>query len=125
MASDSLSALPITRLKGVGPAAAERLAKLGLHSLEDVLFHLPFRYEDRTRITPIGGLRPETGVVIEGQVMAADVGRQDDPLGPGAGQVEDGETIVPRCFSRAKQRGFVVDGEGVAVEAQCLGLAVD
>ncbi|WP_323772557.1 ATP-dependent DNA helicase RecG [Alcanivorax sp.] len=73
MASDSLSSLPITRLKGVGPAAAERLAKLGLHNLEDVLFHLPFRYEDRTRITPIGGLRPETGVVIEGQVMAADV----------------------------------------------------
>jgi ATP-dependent DNA helicase RecG len=73
MASDSLSALPITRLKGVGPAAAERLAKLGLHSLEDVLFHLPFRYEDRTRITPIGSLRPETGVVIEGEVMAADV----------------------------------------------------
>ncbi len=73
MASDSLSSLPITRLKGVGPAAAEKLAKLGLHSLEDLLFHLPFRYEDRTRITPIGSLRPETGVVIEGEVMAADV----------------------------------------------------
>ena len=38
MASDSLSSLPITRLKGVGPAAAEKLAKLGLHSLEDLLF---------------------------------------------------------------------------------------
>ncbi|WP_372637403.1 ATP-dependent DNA helicase RecG, partial [Alcanivorax jadensis] len=73
MSGDNLASLPITRLKGVGPAAAERLAKLGLHNLEDVLFHLPFRYEDRTRITPIGSLRPETGVVIEGQVMAADV----------------------------------------------------
>ena len=63
----------ITRFKGVGPRAAERLAKLGLHTLEDVLFHLPFRYEDRTRITPIGALRPEQGVVIEGEVLAADV----------------------------------------------------
>ena len=65
--------IDITRLKGVGPRAAERLAKLGLHTLEDVLFHLPFRYEDRTRITPIGALRPEQGVVIEGEVLAADV----------------------------------------------------
>lgn len=73
MASDSLSSLPLNRLKGVGPAAAEKLTKLGLHNLEDLLFHLPFRYEDRTRITPIGSLRPETGVVIEGEVMAADV----------------------------------------------------
>ena len=65
--------IDITRLKGVGPRAAERLAKLGLHTLEDVLFHLPFRYEDRTRITPIGALRPEQGVVIEGEVLAAEV----------------------------------------------------
>ncbi len=65
--------IAITRFKGIGPRAAERLARLGLHTLEDVLFHLPFRYEDRTRITPIGSLRPERGVVIEGQVLAADV----------------------------------------------------
>lgn len=70
---DAPERIDITRLKGVGPRAAERLAKLGLHTLEDVLFHLPFRYEDRTRITPIGGLRPEQGVVIEGEVLAADV----------------------------------------------------
>ena len=54
MASDSLSSLPLSRLKGVGPAAAAKLAKLGLHKLEDLLFHLPLRYEDRTRISPIG-----------------------------------------------------------------------
>src|SRR5699024_1204456 len=65
--------IAITRFKGVGPRAAERLGKLGLRTLEDVLFHLPFRYEDRTRITPIGSLRPEQGAVIEGAVLAADV----------------------------------------------------
>ena len=68
----ALETIDITRLKGVGPRAAERLARLGLATLEDVLFHLPFRYEDRTRITPIGSLRPEQGVVIEGEVMAAE-----------------------------------------------------
>ncbi len=45
---------PITVLKGVGPAVAEKLAKVGLENLQDVLFHLPSRYQDRTRITPIG-----------------------------------------------------------------------
>lgn len=73
MTASPLAALPVTRLKGVGPKAADKLHRLGLHSLEDLLFHLPFRYEDRTRITAIGSLRPETGVVIEGEVVAADV----------------------------------------------------
>lgn len=69
----SLAEMGLSRLKGVGPRAAEKLKRLGLSTVEDVLFHLPFRYEDRTRITPIGALRPEQGVVIEGEVLAADV----------------------------------------------------
>lgn len=47
-----LSAVPVTALKGVGAALAEKLAKVGLENLQDVLFHLPLRYQDRTRITP-------------------------------------------------------------------------
>ena len=68
-----LADIAVTTLKGAGPRMAERLEKLGIHSLEDLLFHLPFRYEDRTRIVPIGALRPEQHVVIEGEVRAADV----------------------------------------------------
>lgn len=64
---------PLTILKGIGPALAEKLARLGLSSIEDVLFHLPLRYQDRTRITPIGALRPGMDAVIEGTVMGADV----------------------------------------------------
>ena len=45
-----LAARSLSGLKGVGPRGAERLAKLGLHNVEDLLFHLPFRYEDRTQI---------------------------------------------------------------------------
>ena len=63
----------LTALKGVGPAVAEKLERLGLKSVQDVLFHLPLRYQDRTRITPIGALRPGMDAVIEGAVAGADV----------------------------------------------------
>ncbi len=64
---------PITAIKGVGPALAERLKILGLATVEDLLFHLPIRYEDRTRVTPIGAVRPFTTAQVEGEVLAADV----------------------------------------------------
>lgn len=58
----------ITSLKGVGPRMAEKLARLNLFRLQDVLFHLPLRYEDRTRIVPIGSLHHSNRAVIEGVV---------------------------------------------------------
>ena len=63
----------LTVLKGIGPALEEKLNRLGLRSVEDVLFHLPLRYQDRTRITPIGALRPGMDGVIEGVILGADV----------------------------------------------------
>lgn len=63
----------LTRLKGVGPKLAEQLGKLNIHSLEDLLFHLPFRYEDRSRIVPIGGLHPMQPAVIQGEIARVDV----------------------------------------------------
>lgn len=49
MSTPNLATYPVTELKGVGPKAAERLAKLGIQSVQDMLFHLPLRYEDRAR----------------------------------------------------------------------------
>lgn len=69
----SLAETPVTRLKGAGPKVAERLGKLGIETVEELLFHLPFRYEDRTRIVPIGSLRPEQPAVIEGEVLLCDI----------------------------------------------------
>ncbi len=63
----------LTRLKGVGPKLAEQLGKLNIHCLEDLLFHLPFRYEDRSRIVPIGGLHPMQPAVIQGEITRVDV----------------------------------------------------
>ena len=54
----SLNDITVTTLKGVGDALAEKLAKIGIHTIQDLLFHLPLRYQDRTRLTPIGTLQP-------------------------------------------------------------------
>ncbi len=65
--------IPITRLKGVGPRNAERLARLGIHTIQDLLFHLPLRYQDRTRVVPIGALRAGDQAVIEGEIKLSDI----------------------------------------------------
>ena len=69
----SLDDIPVTELKGVGNSLAEKLARLGIASLQDLLFHLPHRYEDRTRIIPMGSLRIGDVAVVEGEVMKADL----------------------------------------------------
>jgi ATP-dependent DNA helicase RecG len=68
-----IASLPVTRLKGVGPKLAEKLKRLGLYTVQDVLFHLPLRYQDRTRVLPIGSLRPGMETVVEGEIELADV----------------------------------------------------
>ena len=64
---------PVTGLKGVGPALAKRLSKLGIETVADLLFWLPTRYEDRTRIVPIGSLRPGVRAAVEGTIELAEV----------------------------------------------------
>ncbi|MCP5230880.1 MAG: ATP-dependent DNA helicase RecG [Zoogloeaceae bacterium] len=56
---------PLTALKGVGPKMLEKLAKIGLRNVQDVLFHLPLRYQDRTRVARIGSLRPGEEVSVD------------------------------------------------------------
>ena len=59
---------PVTELKGVGPQLAEKLARLGIHSVVDVLFHLPLRYQNRTRVSPIGSLQAGREALVRGQI---------------------------------------------------------
>ena len=64
----NLATYPITELKGAGPKIAERLAKLNIATVQDLLFHLPLRYEDRTRIYPISELQAHYYVSIEATI---------------------------------------------------------
>ena len=60
-------------LKGVGQAVAEKLKRLEIYNIQDVLFHLPMRYEDRTKITAIGSLQPGQHVLLEGIIDFSEV----------------------------------------------------
>jgi len=63
------SAEDLKSLTGVGPALAKKLAQLGISSVQDLLFHLPYRYEDRTRLHDIGRVRLGAAVQLEGQIV--------------------------------------------------------
>ncbi|NBX40257.1 MAG: ATP-dependent DNA helicase RecG [Gammaproteobacteria bacterium] len=64
---------PITALRGVGEALAARLGVLGVEQVQDLLFVLPTRYEDRTRVQPIGSLLAGVRAVVEGEVQLTEV----------------------------------------------------
>lgn len=61
----------VTTLKGVGPSLAEKLERLGVHRLLDLLLHLPLRYQDRSRVVSLSSLTPEQECLIQGQVVEA------------------------------------------------------
>ena len=73
MTSIKLSHISVETLKGVGKKVAEKLATLSILNLEDLLFHLPIRYQDRSRISPIGTLLHGQTVQVFGMVEAADI----------------------------------------------------
>jgi ATP-dependent DNA helicase RecG len=63
--------LALQFLKGVGPRKAADLKKAGLHTVEDLLFRFPIRYEDRSRLQPIATVKPGQTVAIAGEVLSA------------------------------------------------------
>ena len=64
---------PVTALRGVGDALALRLRALGVETTQDLLFLLPSRYEDRTRVVPLGELLPGQRAAVEGEVLLTEV----------------------------------------------------
>jgi ATP-dependent DNA helicase RecG len=97
----------LTVLNGVGPALAKKLERLGLFRVEDLLFLLPLRYEDRTQLVHIGALRPGVKCLIRGEVLLAETayrGRRNllVRIGDGSGQI----TLRFFHFSRQQQAQF-------------------
>ncbi|EKK5569839.1 ATP-dependent DNA helicase RecG [Morganella morganii] len=73
MKGQLLDAIPLTTLYGVGAGQAGKLAGIGLHTLQDLLFHLPLRYEDQTRLYTITDLLPGIYATVSGEVLRTDV----------------------------------------------------
>ena len=87
---------PLTVLKGVGPALAARLQRLGIHDVRDLLLHAPLRYEDRSTLTPIAAARPGAKVLIEGEVVLTDVTGKRRPILVGC--LQDGSGVIELRF---------------------------
>ncbi len=103
MQSDS----PLTVLNGVGPALAKRLEKLDLFRVEDVLFLLPLRYEDRTQLVKIGALVAGNRCLVSGEVLLSETvyrGRRNllVRISDGSGQL----TLRFFHFSRQQKAQF-------------------
>ncbi|HEY4734032.1 MAG TPA: ATP-dependent DNA helicase RecG [Gemmatimonadaceae bacterium] len=62
--------MPVNYLKGVGPARAEMLRRLGIVTARDLLYHIPHRYEDASTINPIASLEPGMDGTIIGKVIS-------------------------------------------------------
>lgn len=59
---------PLTELRGIGPKFAERLGKMGIHNIKDLLWHFPFRYEDFSQISKIADLKVGESATIQGMI---------------------------------------------------------
>jgi ATP-dependent DNA helicase RecG len=116
---DSLASQPITSIKGVGAKVAERLEKLGIFSIQDILFHLPLRYEDRTRIYAIADLMPLMHATVLGEVISSEVqfGKRRSWLV----KIKDGSGMLTLRFFHfsAAQKNAVTSG----VLLRCFGEA--
>lgn len=86
----------------VGAAQSSKLAKIGLHTVQDLLLHLPLRYEDRTHLYPIAELLPGVYATVEGEVLNSNItfgGRRMMTC-----QISDGTGILTMRFFQL-QRG--------------------
>jgi len=112
-----IASVPVRELRGVGPSLAGRLAEYGVTKVEDLLFHLPLRYQDRTRVTPIAAAREGMDVVIEGEVRAADItfGRRRSLVA----RIQDGSGLLTLRFFHfsARQKAGLQPG----IRLRCFG----
>ena len=110
-ASEDPGLASVAALPGVGPALQERLERLGIARLQDLWFHLPREYEDRTRITPIRALQPGAKAQVEGRVEAVERGFRYRPQLRVAIGDDSQRTLILRFFHfRAAQAQQFVPG---------------
>ena len=98
------AAQPLVALGGVGAKVAEKLAARGLTTLQDLWFHLPRQYEDRTELTPVRMLQPGRPAQVEGRVEAVERGYRFRPMLRVAIGDDSGATLVLRFFHFRSQQ---------------------
>ena len=112
-----LNKIPLSALKGVGAKMSEKLSKIGLNSVEDLLFHLPLHYQDRTRLYPIKDIKDGMQVSVKGEIMSCQV--QFGKRRILKCKVSDGEGMVTLNFFHfnAGQKNSFKEGRQI----QCFG----
>ena len=73
MSNKPLDLIPLTSLKGVGPSLEKKFIRLGIHNLQDLLFHLPVRYEDRTKLNTISSVKLGDHAQICGEIVSSNI----------------------------------------------------
>ena len=63
----------IKHIQGIGPTIEDKLFSMGIKTVYDILFHLPIRYQDRSKVQPIGSIKKDHYVVIEGEIRVSDI----------------------------------------------------
>ena len=103
------AARPLSSLPGVGAALSAALERRGLHTLQDLWFTLPLRYEDLTRIEPVAALVSGQRAQVEGVISQVQTGFRFRPLLRVAMEDDSGATLVLRFvhFRRAQAAQFV------------------
>ncbi len=92
--TDTLASIAVSTLRGVGPKTLQRLERIGVANVQDLLFHLPIRYEDRTRIIPIGSLYIRQRALFEGEVRASGIGSGSGRRRSLLCRVQDGSGLI-------------------------------
>ena len=94
--SNNILQLPLRQFKGVGPKVFSKLESMGLETVEDLLFHFPLRYQDKTRLSCIGELKEGMDAVVRGTIRASGVARGRRPTL--IVKVDDGTGLVTLRF---------------------------
>jgi len=105
--------MQLTNLKGIGKKTAEKLTLLGIEQVNDLLFHLPLRYQDKTKITPICDVKLGQRALIEGQVVRAYLNNARRPML--ICEINDGtQTIALKFFNHYySQRTKMTEGANI------------
>ena len=112
-------ATPLQFLKGVGPQRAKLLANLGLQTVEDALYYLPDRHEDRSQLTPLRSLKPDDVTTVAGTIRAISPPPRNRPRVPLSVLLSDGtgyltcvwfgQAYLERLFQRGQR--LIVHGK--------------